>query len=349
VSNLSAGKLTAGNITALVGLGISNTIRLDGPGAIIAVFDTQGPQVARVQLGKLGALSTDYGLRIFNAAGQVMWNFTDGAQTPGIADNAITAQKITAATIAATHLRTDTAVITLAAQIANALITDAHVSNLSASKIIAGTIQANVNLGVGSHIFLRGAQEDILVYDSQSTPQLRVILGYLGAFGIGDYGLQIYNAAGQLMWDFASGVKTPGITPAAVTTTTVAGNAITEILRVSASGATSTNNTEVTQAVITFPSLEAGDQVWFLFKGLGQLSVTSDRIAVFLKENSQLGPVWDTTIFGGTLEGSIVMQTVYNVPFPMTNKAFVVSYLGTTSTNQVTMNNSTFVGMRRQR
>jgi predicted phage tail protein len=344
VSSLSAGKITAGTIQALVNLGVATQIFLDGPNQQIFIIDQVGG--TRVQLGKLGALSTDWGMRIFNAAGQLMWNFTDGAQTLGIADNSITAQKITAATIASQHLRTDTAVITTSAQIANALITDAHVSNLSANKIIAGTIQADISIGVGPQLRLQGVQQNIAVLDGSNA--LRVLMGNLTQAGFPDYGLLIYNAAGQLMWRFDSGVQTAGIAPAAVTTPSVAVNAVTEVIRVT-SNPGSTTNTEVTHAAILFPSLEAGDQLWFVFKGLGQLSVTTDRMQIMLKEDSQLGPIWDITIFGGVLEGSIMLQMVYNVPTNMTNKLFVVSYFGTASTNEVTLNNSTFVGMRRRR
>ena len=54
---------------------------------------------------------------------------------------------------------------------------------------------------------------------------LRAMFGKLGG-GLLDYGMQIWNPAGQVMWRFDSGVTTPGITPGNVTTVTVAAHAI---------------------------------------------------------------------------------------------------------------------------
>ena len=145
IITLSADKLSAGSIHAFVTLGVGNNIVLDGINKLFYIVDEVG--VTRVMLGKLGAVATQYGLQIFNAVGQLMWSFTDGAQTAGISDASITATKIKAATIEATHLRTDTAIIEVAAQIKEALITDAHITNLSASKIAAGQISGTSQCG----------------------------------------------------------------------------------------------------------------------------------------------------------------------------------------------------------
>ena len=119
ISCLAVNKLLAGIVNVLVQLGVGgNNIFLDGVNRLIYVYDDQPTPQLRIELGKFGPLQNAYGLRIYGPTGQLMWNLTDGAQTAGIADNAITAQKITAATIAATHLRTDTAVITTAVQVA---------------------------------------------------------------------------------------------------------------------------------------------------------------------------------------------------------------------------------------
>ncbi len=230
ITTLSASKITAGVITALVGIGVGGSIYLDGVNNQLLVYDQQ--PALRVILGKLGVFSTDYGIHIFNAAGQLMWNLNDGAQTPGIADSAITAAKISAGVITAGHLRTDTAVITVAAQIANAIIADAHVTNLSASKLIAGRITAQISIGVSgnayqSNIFLDGPNRNITIFDDSAGPQLRVLLGKLGA-GSTDYGLAIWNAAGQLMWDLNSGSTTQGIADFAVTNAKIANATITD-------------------------------------------------------------------------------------------------------------------------
>jgi predicted phage tail protein len=355
ISSLSAGKITTGSLAVLVAIGVANRLFLDGVNGTIVIADNQATPATRVVLGKLGTLSTDYGLVIYNAAGQIMWHFSDGAQTPGIADNAITAQKITAATIASQHLRTDTAVITTAAQIANALITDAHISNLSAEKIMTGTLTAELVIGVGARMFLRGPYEDLLVYDNQSTPQLRVLLGNLAAMGTADYGLQIYNGFGQKMWDFNSGAQTPGIAPAAVVTNTVATNAITESVLFGSSPAATTDGTatEFTVAAIAFGGLLPGDQVLLTFKALGQLTDPgADAIECFLRENNTgaFDPLLDYTIFRGALHGTLVVQWVYTVGAPIGFKAFHVGFRNPLFPfNPVSLSNKSLVGLLRRR
>lgn len=214
ISSLAANKIITGTLQVLVGLDIGGRMYLDAPNGYIVMFDNQATPAVRVLLGKLGALSTQYGLQLFNDLGQLMWNFATGATQDGISDNAITAAKITAGVINAGHLRADTAVITTAIQIATAIINDAHIQFLSASKLIAGTIQANIGLGVGNRVFLRGGTGDVLVLDTPGNP--RVLLGSLESLGIGDYGLVIWNAAGQVMWNFSGGATSEGVMPNAI-------------------------------------------------------------------------------------------------------------------------------------
>jgi len=127
---------------------------------------------------------------------------------------AITADKIAANVITAGHLRTDTAVITLAAQIASAIIGNAHISDLSADKITAGFLNVLIRLGV-NNIEIDGVNSVITIKDTQGTPVTRVQMGKLGA-GLADWGMKIWNAAGALMWDFSSGAQTAGIAQGAV-------------------------------------------------------------------------------------------------------------------------------------
>ena len=141
VTNLTASKLTAGNIQALVNVGVGNNIWLDGQQAQIVVWDNQAPQQYRVILGRLGALVDQWGLQIYGPTGALMWNFVTGATTAGISDASITATKIQAAIISATHLRTDTAVVTVAAQIANALIGTAHIQDAAITNAKIGDLQ----------------------------------------------------------------------------------------------------------------------------------------------------------------------------------------------------------------
>ena len=112
-SSMSATQLGEGILQVNVGIGVGNTLFLDGVNGLIAVYDQQTPtQVVRAILGRLGALTTQYGLQLFNEQGVLMWNFATGATPAGIEDDAITADKIAAASIEAQHLVTDQAVIT---------------------------------------------------------------------------------------------------------------------------------------------------------------------------------------------------------------------------------------------
>jgi hypothetical protein len=134
-----------------------------------------------------------------------------------IADDAISTPKLRANSVVASKLVTDVAVITTAAQIANALIGDAHITNLSASKIAAGQIGVQVTVGgssnvFGSNIFLDGTQRAIFIYDESATLRLR-----MGRLSPADYGLQIWNSTGGLMWDFESGAQTLGLANLSVT------------------------------------------------------------------------------------------------------------------------------------
>lgn len=126
---------------------------------------------------------------------------------------AVTANLIAANIVSANHLRTDVAVITSAAQIANALITNAHILNLSADKITTGTLNALYHIGVGGRLQLDGSQPWMLVYDLNNV--LRVQIGKVGGFST-SWGMRIFNENGALIFDL-SGVPTDGIQDQAVT------------------------------------------------------------------------------------------------------------------------------------
>lgn len=92
----------------------------------------------------------------------------------------------------------------LGAKIANAQIDDAHINDLSAAKIIAGTIGAHI-IDVGSSRFrLDGGNQRLRFYDNQGPNVLRVELGNLASgAGSTDYGLEVWDATGTLI--FSSG------------------------------------------------------------------------------------------------------------------------------------------------
>lgn len=135
--------------------------------------------------------------------------------TADVGDSQVTAAKIAAAVIDSSHLRTDTVVITVAAQIANALITNAHIVDLSADKITAGLLDVLVRLGV-NNIELDGVNSVITIKDTQGTPVTRVQIGKLGV-GAGDWGIKIFNASGVLMWSFDTGITVDGIPNSTIT------------------------------------------------------------------------------------------------------------------------------------
>ena len=307
ITTLTATKITTGTLQALVSIGVGNNLILEGPQRRLYVTDVNG--TTRVLLGKLGDLTnTQYGLQLFNEFAQLMWNFTTGATTNGISDASITATKIQAATIVATHLRTDTAVITTSAQIANAIIGNAHITNLTVSKLLTGNLGVFVTLGVGgtNNIQLDGTNRIITVFDELSNA--RIWLGRLGV-GATDYGLMIFNAAGQTMWDFNSGSSVFGIQNLAVTsakigtaqitsahiqnaaianahignlevdsakianltvgTGKIATDAVTVSLVYSSSTLITTTVTEALAGILIFPVLAPGDQVLFWASGSG--------------------------------------------------------------------------------
>lgn len=109
------------------------------------------------------------------------------ADTDDIAAGAITSDKVTTGEL-----------ITLSAQIADAIITNAKINTLDASKITAGTIGAEIiNLG-DSSFKLDGGNKLMTIEDSQVSPVERVKIGKLGVDD-DDYGIQVYDSSGNLI------------------------------------------------------------------------------------------------------------------------------------------------------
>ena len=368
ISSLAADKIIAGTIQAFVTIGVANRIFLDGLNQWILVSDQNG--IPRAQMGKLGNLSTEWGLRLFNAAGQTMWNFTDGAQTAGISDAAITAAKISAATITSTHLRTDTAVITTAAQIANAIIGDAKITNLSATKVISGVFLGQYFLGATGRIQMDGVNDGFAVYDGNNV--LRVLLGHTLP-GPEGYGLNIWNSLGQIMWSFSSGASSLGIQDLAVTrakidfaaigraqigdlevdnakienltlgTGKIQPNAITERLIFDGSGGGNSSSTETIYAGITFPVLNPGDQVMLIGKcnahgaGAGGIATSlllrQDGVGGFLHDVSTTGVNVETGT--ATVDAALMVEGVYTVGSVLFGKAFALTTIGNGTVSDV--------------
>jgi predicted phage tail protein len=434
ISSLVADKIATGTLQVTVQIGVGGqNLYLDGVNRLISVTDDNA--ITRVVLGKLGTLSSQYGLQLFGPTGQLMWNFTTGATTAGINDAAITAQKIAAAQIQAVHLVTDTAVITGRAQIANATIDDAHIVTLSATKIIASSLNVLMQIGVGAleQVFIDGNNANMYFYDAQATPILRGMLGRLGggsqefglrlwnasgalmwdfntgasslgiqdlavtnakiqsltaskitsgviqgnlitvgplqritfdgfndqiyvydvpgqirillgriAGGSTDYGLQIWNAAGVLMWDFTSGAQTQGINAFAVTTS----------LTFVANGNILTSLSEIEVATLTFPSLDNNDQVWLVGVVTAVTSDGADTLSLRIREDSLSGAIVHDALFQhvGGGRGSVTVQGVMTaVGSGIVNKVFKLSIVNVSSSANVSCINRSFVAFRRRR
>ncbi|MDO5549478.1 MAG: hypothetical protein Q4F79_13465 [Eubacteriales bacterium] len=87
----------------------------------------------------------------------------------------------------------------------DAVITDAMIANLSASKILSGTIYTNLVNIMSQDGNLSIVDNTILVKDGAGTPRIQI-----GKDGKGDYNYYLWDAAGNLMWD-ADGVTESGL------------------------------------------------------------------------------------------------------------------------------------------
>jgi predicted phage tail protein len=430
IQSLIADKISTGILRVFYQLGVGGNVFLDGPNRLIYVTDDLA--VTRVELGKIGSGTQSYGLRLRDENGFVMWDFLTGAQTEGINDGAVNAAKILAGSIQAHHLVVDTAVITARAQIANATIDDAHIVTLSATKIIAGTLNVLMQIGVGvnEQLFLDGVNSTLYVYDANGVQrgifgrlgggsqeyglrlwnasgalmwdfntgastlglqdlsvtnakivnltaskitsgviqgnlitvgplqritfdgfndqiyvydvpgQIRILLGRI-AGGSTDYGLQIWNAAGVLMWDFTSGAQTQGINAFAVTTS----------LTFIANGNLVTGLSEIEVATLTFPSLDNNDQVW-LVGVVTAVTSEGDTLSLRIREDSLSGSILHDALFqhGGGGRGSVTVQAVMTaVGTGIVNKVFKLSIVNVSSAANVSCINRSFVAFRRRR
>jgi len=357
ISSLAADKLLAGTVNVLVRLGVNNIV-LDGVNNLITIFDAQNTQAPRVYLGKLGALNTAYGMQIFGPNGELMWNFTDGVQNAGISDASITARTIRAGAIEAASLRTDVAVITLAAQIANAIIDDAKINTVSANKLITGALQAVYSLGVGSTISMDGPNTLITIYDTQNTPVPRIYLGKVGPNNI-DYGLQVYRYDGALMWDFTGGATSAGIGQLAVqtvhvdtqaiTTPKIGFGAVSESLLYSSASTITSNGTETVVASLTWTLLNQFDVVLLWVQGIGN-SGDANTLTLRIREDNLTGNILNST--AETDPGpatSMALNAYYGAPSTIGSKSFYVTLQRTVGSTAVNVSDISFIALRLQR
>lgn len=143
----------------------------------------------------------------------------DSISTPKLQANVVTAAKIAANTITAGQIAANT--IT-ASQIAADTLTAGQIAAgaIASSELAAGSVIAGkMDVGALSAAFILSGSiatsssnpkvildtSTLSVFDSGATRRVKV--GNLGA----DYGMEIYNSSGTLMWSATSGAQTAGI------------------------------------------------------------------------------------------------------------------------------------------
>ena len=369
ITDLSAGKIESGTITAFVSIGVGNSVHLDGTYSRILIYDRQPVMTIRMVLGRLGDLGEQYGMQIWNASGQLMWNFTDGATVNGIADNAISAQKIRASTITASHLRTDTAVITNSIQIANALIGYAHIQDAA---IITAKIQdaaiTSAKIGLnqigtghyqdGSIASAKIALNQILtshIADAQITTAkigaaqilaanigyAQILAGHIADAQITSAKIQDAAITSAKIGDAQIArahiidlqVDTAKIENLAVITSKIGTNAVSVAIQVS-SGLT---------ASISFGDLVAGDQIWLVGTGTAS-DGGGGGVSLELLEDALDGPVRDSAsaAHAAGFVASMAVQAVYTVTTSLSLKVFWLQLGGASGTTR-------FVGLLRRK
>jgi len=166
IVTVAADKLIAGTITATIWLAVgvaggsnpAGRVLIQGtPSPVIRVTDRNG--VNRAEMGAIGGgvNPTDYGIRVFNANGAIMFDATSGGVTAnGVQTGAITAQ----------HITTSTAVITNSAQI-GALVVDGptHLKDLTVDtiKIKDGAITSSVGASINNGLHAMSIIEDPVI------------------------------------------------------------------------------------------------------------------------------------------------------------------------------------------
>lgn len=149
---------------------------------------------AAITTAKIADLAVS-GAKIANATIGTAKIVDASISTAKIMDLAVTNAKI--ANLAVTAAKIANATIT-DAQIANATISNAKIANVAADKLIAGTIGAQTIYLGSTNFELSGGNRNLIVRDDTSL--VRVRLGRLGA-GTQNYGIQIYDASGNLIVD----------------------------------------------------------------------------------------------------------------------------------------------------
>ena len=138
-----------------------------------------------------------------------VWEYPGGQNVTALNGKAgISGEMIYAHTITGQALVTDRAIITSQLQVQNAMITNAKIVDLDASKILAGSVFTQLlylGAATGGRITIDGTFPVLNVWDDQPVPHLRVRMGKLGP-ATTDWGLQVNGADGTNLIDFEGGI-----------------------------------------------------------------------------------------------------------------------------------------------
>jgi uncharacterized protein YjbI with pentapeptide repeats len=176
-----------------------------------AAIETAQIQDAAITEAKIADASIS-SAKIQNAAVGTAQIDTAAITTSLIADGAITSAKIQDAAISTAH-------------IADASITDAKIANITANKIISGSIDTSKVTVQGTNGKLRISNNRLQVFDNQSTPVERVSLGDVNGDGT-VYGFRVRGADGTTILMDENGVHSEGITDGAITNPKIADGAV---------------------------------------------------------------------------------------------------------------------------
>lgn len=138
IANLSAGKITSGTISTAVLQLFDSSFTLDGPNQTLTITDKQSTPRNRVMLGKLGAGTANYGLILWDAAGNQILNA--GGLAAGVVGTAqLAAGAITATTIAAGTITADKIVINGISNSAQSVVSQVSLTTTSATPVVTVT------------------------------------------------------------------------------------------------------------------------------------------------------------------------------------------------------------------
>jgi predicted phage tail protein len=295
-------------------------------------------------------LVANYGRTIIDGS-QIV---TGSIQANNIAAGAITAGKIAAGAVQASNIAAGA---------------------ITADKIAAGTITATGSIYVGGTSFaLSASNQNLSIIDTQSTPETRVVIGKIGSAAT-DYGIEVYNAAGTMIFSSGSGVASSDgisanvinsthIQSGSITSTEIAANTITAA-NVLIGGLTAAQLAVDTISTHDFSSNTSGDSsvtvslgglndvkvmVFGIFDGIGNIGQNSGTIYLYYKGNldaseTLLGsaPIYgDSTktpvVVGAIVSGSqVYTQWGFNGSYSMFPRTYVTShYIGITSNTSYT-------------